>query len=62
MSDVGSLKEILGNLKQDIERHGFVNEGKPTIIFDRGVMRRENLELIKQDFHYVAASRVNIGH
>ncbi len=59
MSDVDSLKKILESLKQDIERHGFVSENKPTIIFDRGVMCDENLALIKPYFHYVLASRVN---
>lgn len=58
MSDVKSLEHILADLRQDIERHGFVGDRKPTLIFDRGVVSEDNLTLIRPYFDYVVAARV----
>ncbi len=46
MSDAMSLKKILKKLADDFE-----NKKLPTIIFDRGVVSKENLELIKSYNH-----------
>ena len=46
MSDAMSLKKILEKLADDFE-----NKNLPTIIFDRGVVSKENLEFLKSHKH-----------
>lgn len=51
MKDVSSLRYILSEMKSD-----FKSEVEPTMIFDRGVVSENNLELLK-DYKYIVASR-----
>ena len=54
MSDAMSLKKILEKLADD-----FQNKKMPTIIFDRGVVSKENLELLKsyENLKYIVMCR-----
>jgi hypothetical protein len=56
MTDVKSLDKILIELKKE-----FLNQPMPTIIFDRGMVSEENMELIKsyEDLKYIIACRSN---
>jgi transposase len=56
MTDVKSLESILLELKKE-----FLNQPMPTIIFDRGMVSEENMELIKkhEDLKYIIACRSN---
>ena len=53
MSDAGSLKEILRQIKSELD-----NEEMPTLIFDRGVVSEDNMKLIEK-YNYVIACRSN---
>ena len=56
MTDVKSLETILQGLKDE-----FLNQPMPTIIFDRGMVSKENMKLIEQfeDLKYIIACRSN---
>ncbi len=57
MTDVKSLEKILDDLKED-----FKGKSLPTIIFDRGMVSEENLNLLKnkyKDLKYIIACRPN---
>jgi len=56
MTDVKSLETILQDLKDK-----FLNQPMPTIIFDRGMVSKENMKLIEQfeDLKYIIACRPN---
>jgi len=57
MTDVKSLEKILENLKED-----FQDKTLPTIIFDRGMVSEDNLNLLKNkynDLKYIIACRPN---
>ena len=56
MTDTKSLDKILLELKKE-----FSNQPMPTIIFDRGMVSKENMELIEKydDLKYIIACRPN---
>ncbi|MFC1864110.1 IS1634 family transposase [Thermodesulfobacteriota bacterium] len=56
MTDVKSLKKILDDLKND-----FKNKPMPTIIFDRGMVSEDNINLLKEykNLKYIIACRPN---
>jgi len=56
MTDVKSLKKILDDLGND-----FKNKPMPTIIFDRGMVSEENMNLLKEykNLKYIIACRPN---
>jgi len=56
MTDVKSLKKILDDLKND-----FKNKPMPTIIFDRGMVSKKNMALLKEyeSLKYIIACRPN---
>ena len=54
-SDASSLEEILDSLEKD-----FKQAAHPTIIMDRGIVSKENIELIRsRQLKYIIASRKN---
>jgi transposase len=56
MTDVKSLRKILDDLRND-----FKNKPMPTIIFDRGMVSEENMNLLKEyeNLKYIIACRPN---
>ena len=56
MKDSQSLEKILSRLKED-----FKDQRLPTVVFDRGVVTKENLELLKkyEGLEYIVACRPN---
>ncbi|MEA3486534.1 MAG: IS1634 family transposase [Thermodesulfobacteriota bacterium] len=62
VSEPGTLKEILEDLKGGADRQPTLFERRPTIVIDAGIATDSNIELIKEyQCNYVCVSRVRPG-